>query len=233
MLIETSGRRGAVGLARNGAVVQSAWLDATRRHARDLSECVRQLLAADALSPKEIAGVIVSLGPGGYTGLRVGLASAKALALAIGCPLTAVPTFHAIIESLDSNLMTIEVIADALKGQVFSQRFQRTGDVWKCSSGLRFQSALDWAAALTGVELVIGPGVANYRNMIPTDVSINEQLANPTLPGLRQAGQKQQPLSRDEMFAIEPLYLRGSSAEEKRNAQSEPPSAASASLRVS
>ena len=93
LILETSGRVGQVGLARGDVLVRVAMLDATRRHARDLSSTVGRLLAGENLTARELAGIIVGIGPGGYTGLRVGVMSAKALAYATGCRLIAVPTF--------------------------------------------------------------------------------------------------------------------------------------------
>src|SRR5829696_6432985 len=96
LILETSGRVAQVGLARGGAVVRSSRLEETRRHARDLASTVDAMLKTEGLSPRDLTGVMVSRGPGSYTGLRVGLISAKALAYATGCHLVAVDTFAAI-----------------------------------------------------------------------------------------------------------------------------------------
>ena len=96
LLLETSGRSCHLGLAPGDAIVASQRLDEPRRLARDLANVVRSMLHEQRLQPRELAGVIVSIGPGSYTGLRVGIASAKAFAYAAGCPLIAVPTFAAI-----------------------------------------------------------------------------------------------------------------------------------------
>jgi tRNA threonylcarbamoyl adenosine modification protein YeaZ len=85
LILETSGRVGLVGLARDGRVVRSARLDETRRHARDLAATIDAVLKAEGAGPKDLHGVMVGLGPGSYTGLRVGIASAKVLAYALGC----------------------------------------------------------------------------------------------------------------------------------------------------
>jgi tRNA threonylcarbamoyladenosine biosynthesis protein TsaB len=229
LLIETSGRGGFVGLIREDRHVQSAWLDESRKHARDLAAQVRAILQAESLSPTSIASVRVSLGPGSYTGLRVGLASAKAFAYAVGCDLIAVPTFHAIVDSLslagrasdggqhDPSLArpanVIEVIADGLQGLVYAQRFQRQNGVWQNISELTIQPAAQWTTTLASVDLVIGPGVAIHQG-------VDDSILRPTPIGLWLASQRCKPLTKDELFAIEPLYLRGSSAEEKKKAQS-------------
>lgn len=206
LLIETSGPGGAVGLA-IGGVIQKAPLDESRRHARDLAFNVQALLSTCSLKPSDVTSVVVGLGPGSYTGLRVGLASAKAFAFAVGCPLVAVPTFAALAEDLPVEVDEAAIVADALKGMVFHQRYRREPH-WCAVSDLAIVAAVDCKD-----RIIVGPG------------------ARPTLEGLWRASRHIAPLTKDAMFAVEPLYGRGSSAEEKRKAQSE--SAASASARVS
>src|SRR4051812_49128460 len=98
LILETSGRGARIGLARDGVVRHAVELDAARRHAREMIPTVEGMLKAEGLRPTDLTGVMASRGPGSYTGLRVGLATAKALAYAIGCELRAVDTFAAIAE---------------------------------------------------------------------------------------------------------------------------------------
>src|SRR3712207_2459498 len=67
LLIETSGRGGRVGLSEGPDLVAERLLDDTRRHARDLAPAVAALLRARSWRPRDLGGVIVSLGPGSYT----------------------------------------------------------------------------------------------------------------------------------------------------------------------
>src|SRR5438034_42231 len=83
-------------------------------------------------------------GPGSYTGLRVGLMSAKALAYATGCELRAVDTFAAIAHQSPAEAPSVWVIADALQGQVYRQRFTRSADGWSAADELRIEPAEDW-----------------------------------------------------------------------------------------
>src|SRR4051812_47130680 len=136
LLIETSGRVGRLGLARGGAVARAADLDPARRHARDLAATADALLTADALRPADLTGVMVGHGPGSYTGLRVGLISAKALAYALGCQLVPVPTFAAIAEQAPAEARVLWVLADALQGLIYVQRFERA-DRWAAADELR------------------------------------------------------------------------------------------------
>lgn len=221
LLIETSGRAGKVGLARGGAVVRAAELDASRRHARDLTAAVDALLKAEALAPRDLTGVMVSVGPGSYTGLRVGVMAAKALAYATGCRLVPVGTFAAVAEQAPPEANVLWVIADALQGQVYSQRFER-GPVPNRGE-VRIGAAEEWSNSLAAGEWVSGPGVKVYADRIPpTCHLVPDADREPSVVGLFLAGRGVTPATREELFALEPLYLRGSSAEEKARQQKPP-----------
>ncbi|MDB5305801.1 MAG: tsaB [Gemmataceae bacterium] len=219
LLIETSGRAGRVGLARGGAVVRAVTLDETRRHARDLAAVVGSVLGADGLRPADLTGVMVSVGPGSYTGLRVGVISAKALAYATGCQLVPVPTFAAIALQAPAEARHIWVIADALQGQIYLQRFTRTteGAPTLPADELRIERAEDSLTRAGADVWVIGPGVKVYADRgVPQGCRLAPETDwEPTVESLFRAGQQVPPVSRGELFALEPLYLRGSSAEEK------------------
>lgn len=214
LLVETSGRGGRVGVAVGGAVVRRADLDPARRHNRDLAPTAATVLKAAGVAFRELHGVMVSVGPGSYTGLRVGIMSAKAVAFATGCRLVAVPTFAVIAEqATDAN--DVLVIADALQGQMYAQRFTRAAGGWSVGE-LGIRPAAEVLPALAGETWVSGPGVETFAGLIPERVH-RAPLADrlPALDDMFRVGLGLPPLTREEMFALEPLYLRGSSAEEK------------------
>ena len=119
LLLETSARAGQVGLWAHGEL-RTAALDEARRHARDLASAVRSLLDAASLRPADVRGIVVGLGPGSYTGLRVGVMAAKAFAYATGCTFVGVPTFDAIAAGVG---VPCVVIGDALQGMVYVRKF--------------------------------------------------------------------------------------------------------------
>lgn len=214
LLIETSGRGGLVALAVGGAVVGERTLDPARRQNRDLAPFAAELLSAAGLTPKSLRGVMVSVGPGSYTGLRVGLISAKVLAYAVGCELVAVPTFAAIAELAPPELPSLDVISDGLQGLVYCQRYARTDGVMAATNPLTILTLAEWVA--TGPKAVSGPGVALADALLDASViRASLDLRTPTAASLLAAGRRVAPVSRGELFALEPLYLRPSSAEEQ------------------
>jgi tRNA threonylcarbamoyladenosine biosynthesis protein TsaB len=208
LLIETSGRTCRAGLARDGRVIRSCTLEETRRLARDLAPNIAEMLKKEDLAPKDVSGVMVSIGPGSYTGLRVGIASAKTFAFATGCPLIAVPTFAAVSREVPEPDRETWVIADALQGQVYIQRYRNGAAL----DELRIATASEAFAEVSPDVWLAGPGLATYK------LNDTGLVAEPSLESLLQAGAGRSPLSRAELFALEPLYLRGSSAEEKAKA---------------
>src|SRR5262245_35428723 len=113
LLIETSGRAGLVALAEGDRLLAEHRLDEARRHARDLAPATAGLLGAAGWHPRDLHAVIASRGPGSYTGLRVGLMSAKTLAYATGCVLLALDTFAVIAEQAPADVAHLDVLSDA------------------------------------------------------------------------------------------------------------------------
>lgn len=216
LILENSGRVARVGLAREGAIVRRAELDTARRHAREMVPTIDGMLRAEALAPRDLTGVIAGRGPGSYTGLRVGLSTAKALAYALGCELRAIDTFAAVAEQAPAECESVWVIADALQEQVYVQRFDRTAAGWVPFRELRILGVGEWLNELPKGAWVSGPGVAVYDSRVPLDCPrVPEAEREARVESAFAVGMHVRPVSREELFALEPLYLRGSSAEEK------------------
>src|SRR5262249_60667549 len=123
--------------------------------------------------PRDLHGVIVSRGPGSYTGLRVGLISAKALAYATGCALLGVDTFAAIAHQAPTEAAVLDVIADAQQEKVYVERFARTPDGALAARGpLAIRPLAEWLADLGGDVWVTGPGLAVYRGRLGAGVRV-------------------------------------------------------------
>src|SRR4051794_34194529 len=123
LIIETSGRPGAVALAEAEKIRGVRQLDEARRQARDLAPAVKELLQRQGWRSADIQAVFVSQGPGSYTGLRVGITSAKVFAYATGCALVAVDTFAAIamqaLAPAANAAGSLDVLADAQQDKVY------------------------------------------------------------------------------------------------------------------
>lgn len=222
LVIETSGRGGGIGVV-EGDRWWEARLDPARRHNRDLAPTVAGLLAEAGRTPAEVAGVVVSRGPGSYTGLRVGMMSARAFAYASGCRFVAVPTFAVLAEQTPAEAEQVDVIADALQGQIYHQRFRCNEGLWQDDSPLAIISAKEWLTGRDPTAWVTGPGLALYERELPPGTRcVPAEDRDPGLRALWRVSQRMIPASRAEILTLEPLYLRGSSAEEKAARESGP-----------
>jgi tRNA threonylcarbamoyladenosine biosynthesis protein TsaB len=184
-----------------------------------MTATLQTMLQAESLVPRNVTGVIVSRGPGSYTGLRVGLTTAKAFAYATGCELRAVDTFAAIAQQTPSHANHVWVVADALQGLVYAQRFEKRHDGWLAVNALQILAIGEFSSKILRGDFVSGPGVDVCASSLPGSCEVvPEEDRHPRIESLYKVGMWQNPLTKEELFALEPLYLRGSSAEEKANA---------------
>jgi tRNA threonylcarbamoyladenosine biosynthesis protein TsaB len=222
LILETSGRTGRVALALGDALLGERVLDEARRQARDLAPAVAELLAEQGWRPRDVQAMIVSRGPGSYTGLRVGIMSAKTFAYATGCALIAVDTFAAIaLQALDT-VARVDVLADAQQDKIYVQPFARSEEGWCPRGELAIRPFADWLAAREADAAVTGPGLRKWAAHLPTDVPMLEaRLWEPQSASLLRIGLTRYLAGeRDDPWTLEPLYLRPSSAEEQWRARS-------------
>jgi tRNA threonylcarbamoyladenosine biosynthesis protein TsaB len=217
LIIETSGGIGAVALAQGNRLVGERRLQENRRNARDLAPFVAVLLAEQGWRPRDLQGVIVSRGPGSYTGLRVGIMSAKAFAYATGCVLLAIDTFAAIAEQAPPSVHAVDILADAQQDRVYVQSYTRGPDGWHPHSDLAIRSFPGWLAGRQPDAWVSGPALDKYNARLPAEaLRVPAEQRHPQAVSLLKLGLVRfHAGQRDDVWSLEPLYLRPSSAEEQ------------------
>jgi tRNA threonylcarbamoyladenosine biosynthesis protein TsaB len=175
------------------------------------------MLNEEGCKPSEIQVLIVNRGPGSYTGLRVGLMSAKAFAYATGCALLAVDGFAAIARQSPADV--IDVIADAQRCLVYQQRFTRSAESQEVVpvTALQIVELSTWIQSLATDGWVSGPGLRKFSDRMPGHIRIpDESLWDPHAQSILEIGlSRYRAGERDDQWTLEPLYLRPSSAEEK------------------
>jgi tRNA threonylcarbamoyladenosine biosynthesis protein TsaB len=217
LILETSGRVGQVALAAGTRLLGMRQLAETRRQARDLAPAVAALLSEHGWQPGQVQAVVVSRGPGSYTGLRVGVMSAKAFAYAAGCALLAIDTFAAVAAQAPANVARIDVLADAQQDKVYEQGFVRRPAGWQANTLLAIRPFDDWLARRDATAWVTGPGLRKWEERLPADVPRVEMAQRePRVESLLHLGlARWQAGECDDLWGLEPLYLRPSSAEEQ------------------
>ncbi len=238
--IDTATRLGGVALWRNGQVLAERTWHGGLNHTAQVVPALINLLAAvglrqDTATPllpdhggAALAGVVASTGPGSFTGLRVGLACAKALAVARGVPLVGVPGLDALAYQLAAvggvrRGTEVCAVSDAGRGNVYAARYRmRSEELWRVS---RY-------AVLSPDELVAQLGAADVRMLVGGELSLKtardltadfaERITVvPPAAALRRPGYlvalgKERTAAAGDPAILEPLYIRRSSPEAAR-----------------
>ena len=127
--LETAAQPGGAALiGDDGRVLAEEIQDAASRHGRGLFPAVTACLERAGRGMDDVAGVIVDAGPGSYTGLRVGVMSAKALAFGRGVPVVAVASLDAIAWGARATGGTLAVCMDARQDEVYFAVYALSAD---------------------------------------------------------------------------------------------------------
>ena len=168
---------GENGLCATEAVKQTRSLATAtdRSHRWSIMPAIDRLLNALNVTLCDIDGFVVSIGPGSFTGLRVGLATMKGLAYGTNKPLVAVPTLHALAFNVAGLGFPICTALDAKRGELFlavwhTQQASDAHDSLTCvmdPQRLSIENAVDALSAhVQGTVIVVGDGVSLCRQML-------------------------------------------------------------------
>jgi tRNA threonylcarbamoyladenosine biosynthesis protein TsaB len=129
--------------------------DARPAHAQRLLPLVEEVLAAAGVTWDAITRIAVGVGPGGFTGLRLGIASARALAQARECELVGVSSLAALAKQGDRPLYVVVAVIDARRGEVFAAAYPGFGPVALAPEALAARIGPGWRA--------VGDGAVRFR----------------------------------------------------------------------
>jgi tRNA threonylcarbamoyladenosine biosynthesis protein TsaB len=167
--IETSTRHSSVCLARDDGVVASANLGAGRRHGEFVTPAIEFCLRQSGLEVSDIAGVAVGTGPGLYTGLRVGMATARGFAAALRLPVVGLSGLDVLAFQVRQVRRLICAAIDARRGEVFWAFYRSAPGGVQRATDLRVGSPETLAGEIegTGEEcLVVGDAALRYRGLL-------------------------------------------------------------------
>ena len=122
--VETSSMQGGVALVGDRGLVSESILNVEATHSERLLPAIDRMLHEAGIGPENLGGIAVSIGPGSFTGLRIGLSTVKGLAYATGLPIVSVPTLEALAWSLPAARWQICPVLDARKQEVYTALFQ-------------------------------------------------------------------------------------------------------------
>lgn len=218
LAVETSGSVGSIAITDGSNLLAENILAAGGvRHAQSLVTEVDKLLHELNLKPTHVRSVAVSIGPGSFTGLRVGLVFAKTFAWLNNSHLVAVDTLRAIAQQAPDEESLVTAVVDAQRGEMFAGSYL-LDTVSGCRQRIR-PIHVTSQVALPQDHIVTGPGLSKLR----PELSINRRLLDescwqPRASTIARLGADM--VSRKEFSipeTLEPVYVRLSYAEEKRS----------------
>jgi tRNA threonylcarbamoyladenosine biosynthesis protein TsaB len=222
--LDTSTSCASLGIIDDDEVVAEYALYREETLSAGLVPAIHDLLAVARLDLKEIDGIAVSLGPGSFTGLRVGLSAVKGLALAVERPVVGVPTLDALACNLPFTPYQICPLLDARKGEIYAALY-KNGAGGHVEQLAPYQ-VLSPSALIEGIPhqetVFLGDGVEICRELITQRLAEKALFAPLHLGFLRGTTVAELGLKRiikgerDDIASLVPIYVRPSDAEIKR-----------------
>jgi tRNA threonylcarbamoyladenosine biosynthesis protein TsaB len=193
LAVESATELAGVALADEAGVLATATVSRGRHHAESMAPAIEFVCGRTGVRLADVDAVAVDVGPGLFTGLRVGVGTAKALVFALHVPLVGVPSLeilaHAVATSGVPDGTLVIPVVDARRGEVFAGRLRAgQGAVsWEGDAVRRSPEALAGELARLGEPLVVaGNGARRYRSVfeaVPGAVMAGEALDFPP-PGV-------------------------------------------------
>lgn len=183
-----------------------------------LPSAIEELLKEAGFPLEKLSGVVVGLGPGSFTGLRIGLATAKALAYAFEIPLVGASSLEAAALDGPESVLLLSC-AVARKGELYVGGYRRLGQGVERALPIEAFSTQQMVELLNAhpEALAIGPAMAEVRDALQASGARGEQLhSGPAFPRAAALALLAPPLGEfdvQKLFSLEPEYVRPSEAE--------------------
>ena len=185
LALDTATDKGSLALVSEDRVLLEYTLESHGTYLTRLMPGVAALLDQTGTNLIDLAAVAVSLGPGNFTGLRIGLATAKTLAWSLKCPLVPVPTMEVLAAQFPYHPNPIGVVMDAKRGEVFWGLFACPEDQPQVLEGPLRLAAADLPARLPRPVLLTGPGLDVHLNILTAHLPPEITLVPPELRSLQ------------------------------------------------
>lgn len=218
LCIETGTDICSVGIARNGELVSLRESDQGRDHAKRVAVFVNELLTETNIRTEELDAVAVGMGPGSYTGLRIGVSFAKGLCYGLNIPLIAIGSLDAltevaredyqagIVDVKDWQNATLCPMVDARRMEVYTQLFSSEGTPLSEVSAEIITEQSFAQPRQQGQLVIFGNGAAKCREVLSDATFIN---IAPSARGLARLAEERLKAGKTEDIAyFEPFYLK-------------------------
>ncbi|SFA84375.1 tRNA (adenosine(37)-N6)-threonylcarbamoyltransferase complex dimerization subunit type 1 TsaB [Selenomonas ruminantium] len=228
LAIDTATQVSSVAVLKEGRLLAELTMQGKLTHSETLLPHIEQVLKMAAVAKEELTCIAVSNGPGSFTGLRIGLAAAKAMSYVLGIPLVGVSTLQALAYQLPAPGVRVMCLLDAQKGNAYVESYRWENNSLQVVDSVQVAKITDIVAACANMnEQVILLGDAVQKKVagkleLPANVSVAPpHIVMPRAACVAMLGQaKLMAGETDNVMDMEPVYIRRSEAEvlwEKRH----------------
>ncbi len=223
--LETTQRIGTLAALEDDEVLREVSLRADQRSAQSLAPGLRDLLADVGWRPRDLDLVAVIQGPGSFTGLRIGVTTAKTLAYATEAAIVGVPTLEVIAARAPTECRAVEAIISAERQQLFvAQYADRERTRFRNRGETQLVDIDVWLTRLKTGTCVTGPALSKLADRVPSGVTVlDESLWAPMASDVGRLGVLAYREGRqDDVWQLVPNYHRQSAAEEREKKTGDP-----------
>ena len=187
LVIDTSTRYGAAGMWRDGLSRSVSWRS-RNNHTAELMPAVRWLTNAEGIAPDALDGVVVSVGPGGFSALRTGIGVAKGLAVAWSLPVAGVSTLEASAYPYRSTSERVCAVLPAGRGTVAWAAYAMSNGSWSALNEEQVSGIPEFAAAQHGGTLFCGESAEDVADALRECMGADVRFVAESAPLSRLAG---------------------------------------------
>ena len=220
LAIDTSGRLASCSLYEDGREVASCTRDSQMDHSRTILPLCEEMVRAQGLTFKDIDAYAAAVGPGSFTGIRIGVAAAKGLSWGGELPLCGVSTLEAMALGLGAYEGIVCPVMDARRSQVYNALFRAEGGKLTRIAPDRAISLEELGkelSALPGPVFLVGDGSYVTHKALPGTVLPPEHRLHQRAAGVALAAEEKIASGEScDGAALTPNYLRLSQAERER-----------------
>jgi tRNA threonylcarbamoyladenosine biosynthesis protein TsaB len=164
--IDTATPAASAAFVDDGRILAEYLLHGQKNHSERLLQIIDMLFDTSGFARASIDLIAVSVGPGSFTGLRVGISTAQGLAFALDKPLAGVPTLEVVASQTTGGDGLVSPMIDARKQQVYACLYRRTGGVLVQVQQAIVLDPVAWVESLPEPAVLIGTGASVYYGRI-------------------------------------------------------------------
>ncbi len=184
------------------------------RHSEAIFSIAFDMLNRFDLERRKVDGIAVSIGPGMFTALRVGLALAKGLAIVLKAPIVSINTLDALARSITTSISFLLPLIDASRGDVYAALYNNLNGIPVRKSPYLLTGPQEVDRLITDETLIFGPGLETFGRILhsklkSTAVFAKKNILAPPASIIAKIGAEKLAIGKiDEPEDIEPFYIK-------------------------